>query len=177
MHALRTFRSALRGQAMIEFVIALMVIVILVAGIAQFIELGTARGNILSSIRGDVGMDAIDGNDIGDSPDYIQDWKEGADETRHTADDRKVQGGAATLGSDVLSRTVRDPADWVYVETAKNRDILSARAGSAAALGFVHGDEKEEIDLLPAMRNLLGGKDSVTVGAELWMPRLSLEGL
>ena len=164
------------GQSMIEFVIALMVIVILVTGIAQFIELGSARGNILSSLRGDVGMKAIEGVSTGDSPDYIRDWKEGEDETRHTADDKKQPGGGATLGSDVLSRSVRDPADWFYVETARNRDILSARSGAASALGFVHGGDSEEIDLLPAMRSLLGGKDSVTVGADLWMPTLTLEG-
>ena len=44
------------------------------------------------------------------------------------------------------------------------------------ALGFVHASLEEEVTLLPAMRDWIIGKESITVGAELWYPRLALEG-
>ena len=78
----------------------------------------------------------------------------------------------------VLDRSVGDPADWSYLDEARNTGIpdLHASGQPMGALGFVHADLQEEVDLLPVMRGWLVGKESITVGTELWFPRLSLEG-
>ncbi len=164
------------GQAMIEFALALLVVVIVVAGFFQLMEIVGARGDILRSIRSETGKKALSPGLLLDRPDYIREWKEGEDEFRHTADDESVGGSiSVTLGAGVVEHSVSDSGDWTYLGNAVNSDFASLRGGlSAAALGLVHEKETEKIYLMPAMRNWIIGKEYVLVGSELWMPRLKL---
>ena len=164
------------GQAMVEFVVAILAVVIVVAGFFQLMEIVGERGAILRSIRGETGKKALSPGTLLDHPDYIREWKEGEDEFRHTADDESESGSiSVTLGSGVVAHSVRDSADWPFLDNAVNSDIASLRGGlSAAALGLVHEKRTEKIDLMPAMRDWIIGKDHVVVGSELWMPRLKL---
>jgi hypothetical protein len=164
------------GQAMVEFVIAILAVVIIVAGFFQLMEIVGARGDILRSIRGETGKKALSPGLLLDRPDYIREWREGEDEFRHTADDESVDGSiAVTLGAGVVEHSVSDSGDWTYLDNAVNSDLSALRGGlSAAALGLVHEKETEKIYLMPAMRNWIIGKEYVLVGSELWMPRLKL---
>ncbi len=162
------------GQAMVEFVIAILAVVIIVAGFFQLMEIVGERGNILRSSRGETGKKALSPGLLLDRPDYIREWKEGDDEFRHTADDEFERGSiAATLGAGVVDHTVGDGAGWTYLDGAVNADLAELRGGlSAAALGLVREKETEKIYLMPAMKNWIIGKEYVVVGSELWMPRL-----
>ncbi len=164
------------GQAMVEFVIAILAVVIVVAGFFQLMEIVGERGKILRSIRGETGKKALSPGLLLDRPDYIREWKEGKDEFRHTADDESEDGSiSVTLGAGVVEHSVPGAADWTYLDNAVNADLASLRGGlSAAALGLVHEKETEKIELMPAMRNWIIGKEYVIVGSELWMPRLKL---
>ncbi len=164
------------GQAMVEFVIAILVVVIILAGYFQLMEIAGARGDILRSIRSETGKKALSPGLLLDRPEYIREWQEGDDELRHTADDESVSGSiSVTLGAGVVEHSVSDSGNWTYLDNAVNSDFASLRGGlSAAALGLVHEKESEKVDLMPAMRNWIVGKDYVLVGSELWMPRLKL---
>lgn len=48
-----------KGQAMVEFVIALLAIVLVVAFIADFIIIASRRSEIFTSLRGEAGSDAM----------------------------------------------------------------------------------------------------------------------
>ncbi len=173
----RVFRSRpvrRAGQAMVEFVIAILAVVIVVAGFFQLMEIVGARGDIFRSIRGKAGKEALSPGRLFDRPDYIREWREGEDEFRHTADDEFERGSiAATLGAGVVDHTVGDGAGWTYLDGAVNADLAELRGGlSAAALGLVREKETEKIYLMPAMKNWIIGKEYVVVGSELWMPRL-----
>ncbi len=172
----RDCASRRAGQAMVEFVIAILAVVIIVAGFFQLMEIVGERGNILRSIRGETGKKALSPGLLLDRPDYIREWKEGDDEFRHTADDESVNGSiSVTLGAGVVEHSVSDSGDWSYLDNAVNSDLASLRGGlSATALGLVHEKESEKIYLMPAMRNWIIGKEYVLVGSELWMPRLKL---
>ncbi len=172
----RECASSRAGQAMVEFVIAILAVVIIVAGFFQLMEIVGERGKILRSIRGETGKKALSPGLLLDRPDYIREWKEGEDEFRHTADDESVSGSiSVTLGAGVVEHSVSDSGDWTYLDNAVNSDLASLRGGlSAAALGLVHEKETEKIYLMPAMRNWIVGKEYVLVGSELWMPRLKL---
>ncbi len=164
------------GQAMVEFVIAILAVVIVVAGFFQLMEIVGKRGDILRAIRGEAGKKALSPGLLIDRPDYIREWREGDDEFRHTADDESESGSiAVTLGAGVVEHSVADSGDWTYLDNTVNSDLASLRGGlSATALGLVHEKKMEKIDLMPAMRNWIVGKEYVLVGSELWMPRLKL---
>ena len=163
---------------MVEFVVAILAVVIVVTGFLQFLDIAGMRGKIVNEIRGETGKQALSTSNLADRPDYIKEWREGNDEMRHTADDEKSLGSiSVTLGNDIVERSVRNPADWAVLENAVNTSIPELRGGlSANALGFIHGREREEVELLPAMRDWFIGKDTITVGEDLWMPKLSLDG-
>ena len=169
-------RSTKAGQAMVEFVVAILAIVIIIAGFFQLMEIVGTRGKILRSIRGEAGKKALSPGLLIDRPDYIRDWKEGEDELRHTADDKADTGSiSVTLGAGVVEHSVPNSGDWSYLDNAVNSDLASLRGGlSATALGLVHEKETEKVELMPAMRDWIIRKEYVLVGSELWMPRLKL---
>lgn len=173
-------RPRSRGQAMIEFVIAILLVVILVTGILQFVELAGLKGQLLAEIRSDAGGHAMGQASVPTTaPAYIRDWREGRDALRHTADDLDERGSAAdTLHVNVLDRATVRPDDWQYLADARSTETLRLRdsAMPASALGLFQTERREEVAVLPAMRDWLLGRDSVTVGAEIWFPRLRLEG-
>jgi hypothetical protein len=176
----RAGRVHKQGQAMIEFVIAILMVVIVIAGVLQFVELAGVKGDLLAQIRSDAGEEAF-GNRISLStvPTYILDWQAGEDEIRHTADDTMDTGLAGnTLQQAVVNRSTAQDDDWRYVDEAKSDSIpvLHASTLPMSALGFIHAEAEETVTLLPAMRDWIIGKETVTVGTELWFPLLQLEG-
>lgn len=52
-------RGGARGQAMVEFVIALFAIVLLVAGITDFAIMASRQSDMAATLRGEAGGDAI----------------------------------------------------------------------------------------------------------------------
>ena len=173
-------RLAASGQAMIEFVVAILLVVIILAGLLQFVELAGIKGLLLAAIRREAGEQALGQRIVlSAAPIYILDWEAGADQIRHTADDTADRGLAGnTLQAAVVDRSVANPADWSFLNDARNTAIpvLHASSRPLSALGFIHADLAEEVTLLPAMRDWLIGKETITVGTELWFPRLGLEG-
>ena len=174
------YRRSVSGQAMIEFVVAILLVVIVLAGLLQFVELAGIKGLLLAAIRREAGEQALGQRIVlGAAPVYILDWEAGADQIRHTADDTADRGLAGnTLQAAVVDRSVANPADWSYLDDAHNTAIpvLHASPLPLGALGFIHADLEAEVTLLPAMRDWLIGKESITIGTELWFPRLRLEG-
>ena len=70
---------------------------------------------------------------------------------------------------------VGDADGWTILDETVNSDLAELRGGlSAAAIGLIREKETEKVELMPAMRNWIVGKDYVVVGFELWMPRLKL---
>jgi hypothetical protein len=168
------------GQAMIEFVVAILLVVVILAGLIQFVELAGIKGVLLAEIRRETGERAL-GRRIflGTTPTYILDWEAGSDEIRHTSDDTYTRGIAGdTLQAAVIDRSALQASAWSYLDGARNSAIPDLHASTLpmGALGFVHAELREEVTLLPAMRDWLIGKESITVGTELWFPRLRLEG-
>lgn len=118
------------GQAMVEFVVALFAIVLLVAGIADFVAAASRHSDIAASLRGKAGAAAMSASDA-EPP------LPGADES-------------------------------------EPRPEFSE---GALAAGFLRKEEKESFALSRAIRDWLysGGKDSLTVGGEVWMPPLGVK--
>lgn len=176
---MRTRGNSTPGQAMIEFVIAIMVVVVLIAGVVQFTELASLRGKLAAELRGEAGSRAMHplGRMAG-SPDYLRTWGEGDDAVRHTADDTREMASPATVPNAILDRTVSDPGDWQRLGNVASAELPGLRAASLpmSALGFLHAERRERVTLMPAMREWVRAPDEITVGAEIWLPSMQLEG-
>lgn len=162
------------GQAMTEFIVGLLVVVILVSGTLTWIEIASARSELLGRVRGATGRSAMLGGGVAPAPPFPQTWEEGPDRRRYTADDRPVAAGAAGLRNRIVARAVRDPADWQRIEAAGGDLLSDLRTGtpSGEAVGLVRGRESRIVVLSPALRALVYDKPEVTVAAEIWMPRM-----
>lgn len=117
------------GQAMVEFAVALFAIVLIAAGIADFIAIASRRSEIAAPLRG--------------------------------------RAGAAAMSASAFDAASLAPRGSIP------RPVFSEASLTA---GFVHRDAKEEVPLSRALRDwlYLGGKDSATVGCEVWMPPLEI---
>ena len=177
---MRLLHRCASGQAMIEFVVAILLSSDHHGCTTAVRRACMRKGVLLGQIRREAGEKAVSPRvALGVVPDYIRDWEPGSDEIRHTADDTFERGVAGdTLQAAVVNRSVADPADWSHLANARNTAIpdLHSSGQPMNALGFVHASLEEEVTLLPAMRDWIIGKESITVGAELWYPRLALEG-
>lgn len=161
------------GQAMVELVISLLVIVLVISGLTQFIQLSNEKETIMGNLRGETGVAALDGSSAASAPKYIRNWHEGNDEMRHTGDDSFTSGSFnSKLGTDVLDLSVNNDSDWAYISGTVNNDLYNLRTSpaSSASLGFVRRSEKKTIELMPAIRDFIIDRDSITVGEEIWMP-------
>lgn len=161
------------GQAMIEFIIGLMVVVLLFAGMLQFIDIASAHSETLSEARAIAGDLSLNGSPISGTPEYMLDWEEGPDEMRHTSDDEPVLGSLSGTQRGILDLSVPDPGDWPELDERVNNDISELRAGTLpmALFGFVQGEESVSIPLWAAMRQWVYSDESVEVRAEVWLPR------
>ena len=166
------------GQALVEVTIAVLVIVVIVTGIVEFIHLSGAKGETIAEARAEAGEKAIaHGLSITRVPDFIRDWEEGADELRHTADDKQRSDSPSRLRT-FTDPTVEKPSDWAYLQDCKNDGIVRMGSGSfpASALSMSYAEKSRTVELSPAMRDWVVGKESIRVSTEVWMPRLELDG-
>jgi hypothetical protein len=171
------------GQALIELVAAIMVIVILVAGVVQFVELASSKGDTLATVRGEAGTYALatgGSNSVTTGLSYFRTWDEGFDITRHTSDDPVVgYDDPRNLQTGIADYTVEDDPDWVRIANARNRSLYDLDQGNdpLSTMDFVLAEESRTVDLMPVFREWnLYPKDSVTVASRVWFPRLHMEG-
>lgn len=155
------------GQAMVEFVVALVAIIVLVAGLLQFGRLSAAHTATMSEARREAGAYAIIPAQIFSSPDYILDRTVGPDGYAYSKDDSHTDALPGNLYNQLIGYA--DP------------DMLSARLpGNAVSslygqpfpqleFGLTYGSDTEDVPLLPVIRNLVYNATSIEVKSEVWM--------
>ena len=168
----RVHRSASRaGQAIAEFVVGLVGILILTAALLQLGALVRADSRNLITARAEAGMAAL-GNGyiapVSPGPRYIRDWSTGPDGHAYTRDDQALLGNAALLSDGVVSHTRPDE-----LERLRPGNTMSALADSSLVLpgfSFVRGySSSGAIPLYPLVRNLIYGRDSITLESEVYL--------
>lgn len=172
MHDQRTRQS---GQAAVEFVVGLLLMLIVLAGIIHVCRMGRTSLFLHAVLRGDAGKEAMS-QIAASSPAYIADWQEGADGIRYTADDQPVRNAAmlpATL--DLLTRdSVKNADDWSLIADDTRLPVsmfsLYATPIMATTVGFVHSKETLHVPVDFVIRQLVYDKDEVAIQEEVWMP-------
>lgn len=172
----RTAPLRREGQAAIEFCLAILLFLIVVAGMLHISRLARSSLYLHSVLRGDAGERAMREGALAMTPAYIADWRPGADEQRHTADDQPVRNVAilpATL-SMVANFSVRQPGDWAQVASDSRLPLSMIRLreapGMATALGFTRAEATLRVPVDRVVRQLIYDRDEVAIREEVWMP-------
>lgn len=163
------------GQAAAELAVGTLLMVIVIFSLLFVSQMARSSLNLHAVLRGDAGERAMDST-LSTSPQPIADWDEGADNVRHTADDRP-QNNSAGLSSTLVALTdfsVRTDDDWTHV-TGKSRLPVSAvtlrvSPGLSATLGFVHAEGTLHVPVDPLVQQVIYAKEEVAIREEVWMP-------
>ena len=166
------------GQAMIEFCVGLIVLLLLVTGIIHVGKMARISLALQGEIRADAGQEAMLDGSLGVAPEAVSDWDRGADTFRHTADDKSRVNSMAAIGAmdAVTSHSVRSDEDWQAVVDKTRRPVsmaqLKYRMGLAMFLGCVHREETFDMRVDPFIRQLVYDVPEIKIKEEIWMPQM-----
>jgi hypothetical protein len=170
-----TMRRSSSGQAAIEFIVCIILLLLIITGMIHVATMGRASIYIHAAIRGRAGERAMGGL-VGSSPRNISDWNPGADGVRYTADDVPAHGGAANIASDLTGYSVATPDDWSAVrrvhESLRPASAVRLHDTDMPFLRFAHGEDTIKIEISSVIRQLVYDKETVTVKEEVWMPMM-----
>jgi hypothetical protein len=163
--------KAKSGQAIVEFVVGLVGILIITAALLQIGTLVREDTRTLLEARAEAGEDALDNAyfaPVSPGPQYLNGWTVGGDGNAYTRDDRAVIGNSAFF-SDGLAVHAR-PADLQALVPDNPVSAVSDSAAVLSGLGFVRGySSSGPIELYPVTRNLIFGRDTLTVESQVFM--------
>lgn len=157
------------GQAIVEFVIALVAALVLFAALLQIASLSVKHNTIMNEARRKAGMHALSGGIGGRAPDYIHEWEAGPDKVNYSADDRMVRGNSA--GFAYLAASA---AHYRDLQGAIGPNMISSLVGDPDVVldGLQDGHDSDSVDLVPVIRHLVYRADSIALESEVWLTEL-----
>jgi hypothetical protein len=162
------------GQAVIELVVGLVLVLAVTAGLLQLYSLTRADADTMVEARREAGELALLDVAVLSDPPYIEDWEEGADGKRMTADDTYNTANPLPFTQTIVERASPDAAGWALIDSAAEDGMSQLRQNPApgSVLGLVKGEDSETVTLLPAVRSLIYRADHIEVENEVWLTRL-----
>ncbi len=162
------------GQAMVEFVVALVALLSVFAGIFAAAGILSADTDTMTEATSDA-VSASMSSGIASSFTPVSDWTDGPDGLTGTKDDCMETGSFSGIRGEVAGHTAPsgdwsafDGVDGAGVGYSDLRDFHDG--ASSSVFGFVRGTSSDTVDMLPAARAFLGLPESVHVENEAWMP-------
>lgn len=154
------------GQAIAEFVVAIVGVVLIVAAMIQFGLLEVSHTKALQEARKQAGEHALQPILGGPAPSYIQAWDKGPDGSNFSSDD------ASTDGNIFLFQIA-------LVNAAHTLEIMNYVPDNMISLlhffpyevmdGLQNGSFEEDQPVMPIMEEMVFGADTLTVKADVWM--------
>jgi hypothetical protein len=160
------------GQAAIELVLGILMIIILFAGSLQYLKVAEAQRSMVTSLRGEAGARALTLGATVDMANYLLTWDNGADGIMYTADDQPVESLAFMLPN-IVNRSVQNADDWAYVAALPNPTPifgLHENPLPMLELSLVNAEDSEDVPVEESVQNLIYGRDHVRVKHSVWMP-------
>ena len=161
------------GQAMIELMLGIILIMLLLTGTMQFLAIAMAHAAIDGDIRGQAGYRAMQPLSHEDAPRCIRDWSPGPDGQRFTADDVASLGRVDTL-IQITDHSTPDPATWRIFDQLSNPSSLATMhttpVAAQTSLGFVHQQVTTLVPVSQAAQQLYYNRPYVTVQEDCWIP-------
>jgi len=155
------------GQALVEFVVALVAILVLFAGLVQIGLLTSTRTQTMIDARQEAGQNAIAPLSVSPVPDYIENWQAGSDTRQYSADDVFTTANAADFSGQLVAYGhPEDLHSWVPANAVSP---LYQNPNPVSLFGLVSGDASETVQLLPAVTHLIYAADSINIYSEVWL--------
>lgn len=163
-------RNARSGQALAEIVVALVAILVLVAGLLEIGRLSRARLDAVNEARAEAAGRAM--SDVlilsVPGPRFLRDWEAGRDGVRHSADDTYRLGDPGAVRWSVAAKSRPEDLEAVAGENPVSSLMTVAPFVSAHAL--VRGrSQPRTIPLMPVTRGLLYNAEFVEIESEAWL--------
>ena len=163
------------GQAMVEFVVGLVALLLVAVGILSVAVLVGADTDSFAEAQEEAVRRSM-GNGTPDSFSPVKDVDRGPDGILFTKDDKPVRGSFSGMRTRIAGRAI--PADG-----SRPSGPDGAETRHDAISGFARGEEggslfslrvgrgEAEAELPPAARPLLGLESPVTLRNEVWLPQ------
>jgi hypothetical protein len=155
------------GQAMVEFVIGLVVVIVIIAAMLQVGSLSMQHNNAMIEAREEAAESAMSTLGLMDNADFISEVTIGNDESTYTRDDEKEMAIPSDISNRILTHA--DPDGLSQIMPLNPVSAMDSAPLPQAAFGLVRGYESKEVELLPAVQHLLYDRPSIDVEGEVWM--------
>ena len=155
-----------RGQAMVEFVIALVAIIVLFGGLMQVSVLSNRHDKVMNEARLQAGINAMTDALGGQAPVYITDWTKGADDVNYSVDDKDITGLSGQFSYKAASYA--HSADLAAIA---GQNLISGLAGNPdEVLGnLTDGHDSDSVAIIPVIRDFVYNSDTITLDCRVWM--------
>ncbi len=171
--AIRNPQSAIcnssSGQAMVELTVALIVIMVLLAGLIQIGQLTGAHTRTMTAARAEAGQAAM--ADVYSQPPgghYIYSWTAGTDAKRYTRDDTPAIATNA-VEANLAMVAVAQPNDLETLVPGNDLSGLGTSPNQLDEFFLVRGHDSESCPTLSVIRTLVYQRDSIPVESEAWL--------
>jgi len=163
------------GQAMVEFVVGLVALLALFAGLLQLAALTRAHTDAMAAAREQAGERALLDTEpapiVAGTPDYIRDWNPGPDRRSYSRDDRFTGGNQAFFDRVIVERAADGPSGWSILDSLPENRLtgLHCNPNPVARFGLVRGRERAGVPMISAAQELLYHAREIEIEANVWM--------
>ncbi|MBU4365879.1 MAG: pilus assembly protein [Verrucomicrobia bacterium] len=157
-----------RGQAMVEFMVGLVVMLVLLAGLIQIGQLTHARTRTMIAARAAAGLLAMNPTPpLSETALLITDWVPGPDRRRHTHDDMAlVTSNAVTLPGELVGQA---HLERVPAAPTNALSTLKDSPNPAGDFFLVKGEASASVPILPIIRRLVYAHPTLEVESTAWL--------
>lgn len=153
------------GQAIVEFVVAIIAVIVLVAGMVHIGITSKIHTDVMAKAREDAGMHMLTPVVGSGIPDFASSVQDGADGVNYSADDEIPNGNV--IGVQTIAGYTH-PGD--LAGTVGNNMMTDIFIDPSLVIdGFVSGHDLRTVQMLPVIRDLVNGEQSFDVESKVWM--------
>jgi hypothetical protein len=168
--------SSRSGQAIVEMLVGLVALLVLITGLIQVEALSSGQTATMVQARRLAGLAAINGSNLAFTPKFIAKWQVGPDGKRYTKDDVVTSGDTAEFENTIVNKASPDASEWTGIidsvapgSRENELSVIHQSGMPQAQFGFVKGSDSTNVDLLPAVQDLIYRADSIKIVSDVWM--------
>lgn len=158
---------------MIELVVAIIAIMVVLAGLLQIILLSAANTDSHVEAIAEAAARASSHAALAATFNPLADWNPGADGYEQTRDDTPLPGSLADTRNLIAGETAPDD-DWSAIDEAAHNQIAAFHHGMlpSSTFGLVSGKATRSVEVLPIAATLFGLRNPTEIENEVWMTKV-----